>query len=134
MKVAGGIIGKRGAENGIFIAPPGVDAETASPEQLLLHLTSSTSQIFMRGVVSAPFPAIVLHSLSYAPIIFPNILSTSLLDGTFGSVRPFDNSWPPWRNSQIDSSPGYFTVNQTELGDPSTPYDVHFFAFNRPAP
>ncbi len=44
------IIGKRGTDYGLFISPPGVDADTASPDQLLVNLTLAVSQIVMIGI------------------------------------------------------------------------------------
>ncbi len=47
------VIGKRAnGDLGIFVAPEGVDAFTASDDQLLLNITSKVSQLILLGVAS----------------------------------------------------------------------------------
>lgn len=112
----------------MFISPPGVNAETATADQLLLHITSATAQIIMQGVAASPFPRIIPHGFGYAPIIIPNLISTDIVGG-FGYVRPFDNSWGPYTNSNIKSETTQFTVNQT-----GTVLSVNYFVFDKMAP
>jgi hypothetical protein len=123
------LLGPRGAEDGVFIAPPGVDALTATPEQLLLHVTSAVPQIAIRGTATGPFPQVVPHLLGYVPIAIPNVISTNLVDGTFGYVRPFDNSWAPWTVSFIPSAVNSIIVNQS-----GPALAVGYFIYNRRAP
>lgn len=54
--IPGVILGRRALNNpdvGLFIAPAGVNAETASPDQLVVNLTQAISQIVMIGSVPA---------------------------------------------------------------------------------
>lgn len=121
-------LGYRGSESGVFVSPPGVNALTATPEQLLLHVTSATAQIAMQGVAAGPFPRIVPHVLGYAPVIFPNLVSSKLIPG-FSYVRPFDNSFPPWTNSKVKSEATQFTFTQS-----GPVLDIKYFVFNKAMP
>lgn len=132
MKVAGGIIGLRGTEHGIFIAPPGIDAETAAAEQLMLHLTAATAQSAIIGVATPAFPRVVPHLLGYPPIVFPNLISTDIVAG-FGYVRPFDNSWGPWTHSNIEVGSSAITINQSYV-DAAPALNVYYTVFNQRAP
>lgn len=133
MRVAGGIIGRRGeGEHGIFIAPPGVDPLTATAEQLLLHISSATSQVAMLGVAAPAFPRYVPHALGYPPFVLPNLISTDMVGG-FGYVRPFDNSWGPWTFSAITVDAGALTVEQSYIDGPVA-LNVYYSVFNRRAP
>lgn len=116
-------------EFGVFVSPPGVNALTATPEQLLLHVTSATAQIVMQGIASSPFPRVVPHSLGYEPIVFPNLVSTKLSGGTFSYVRPFDNTFPPYTNSYAQSNISDITFLQSGVV-----LDINFFVFNKERP
>ena len=135
------IIGWRGLspnrEFGVFVAPPGLDAETAAVSQLTLHATSRTAQIVQRGVVSPPFPKIIPHGLSYTPIAIPNIITSTPLNSDVGYIRPMDNSNSPWTVSDIGVDGVNLTFNQaylTGLNGGSIPRAVNFFVFNQRAP
>lgn len=124
--------------NGIRISPPGVDATTATPDQLLLHITSATAQVAMQGVIAPPFPKIVPHVLGYSPIILPNLISTKLVGGTFSYVRPYDNTFGPWVRTRIKSEAAQFIIEQESLPAPGPvypiPLDVNYIVINRPKP
>lgn len=122
------ILGRRGSELGAFVSPPGVDASTALPSELLLHITSATAQIAMQGIIAGPFPRVVPHILGYAPIIFPNLISVKLVAG-FPYVRPFDNTYPPYTNTNVKSEASQFTFSQT-----GPVLDINYFVYNRPMP
>ncbi|MGL5166626.1 MAG: hypothetical protein ACRC9K_12135 [Afipia sp.] len=139
MKEPSFIFGPRpGGENGVFIAPIGIDPRTAPASDLLLHITSATAQIAMQGVVAPPFPRIVPHTMGYAPIVFVNLISTKLVGGTFSYVRPYDNTFGPWVRSRVKPEATQFTIEQESLPAPGpiypTPLDVNFTVFNRPKP
>lgn len=123
---------------GIRISPPGVDAETATPDQLLLHITSATSQIAMQGTVAPPFPRIVPHVLGYTPIVFPNLISTKLVDGSFSYVRPYDNTFGPWVRTRVKSEAMQLIVEQESLPAPGpvypVPLEVNYIVINRARP
>lgn len=133
------ILGNRPGEFGVFASPPGVDAGAATADQLLLHITSAIPQIAMQGVVAAPFPVprVVPHALGYAPIIFPNLISTKILNGGFSYQRPFDNVYGPWTRSKVKSEATQFTFEQELIsfnGNPGTALDINYFAITRPIP
>jgi len=123
------LLGPRGTEDGVFIAPPGIDARTATPDQLLLHVTSAIPQIAIRGTAAPPFPQLIPHALGFAPFALPNLVSTNLVNGTFGYVRPFDNSWGPWTNTLLQSEITRVGIYQT-----GPALAVSYFIYNRRAP
>lgn len=123
------LLGPRGSEDGVFIAPPGVDALTAPADQLLLHVTSAIPQIHLRGTATGPFPQVIPHTLGYSPFAIPNLVSTNLVDGTFGYVRPFDNSWGPWTQSLLQCNPANVVAYQS-----GPALAVSYFIYNRRAP
>ena len=137
MKRARYILVRRGAERGFWVAPPNVDANTATAEQLLLHITSAIPQLAMQGVVAPAFPKIVPHLLGYAPLVLPNLISTKVAGG-FSYQRPFDNVYGPWIRSNVKCEATQLTIDQENLPAPgpvyATPLDVNYFVYNRPIP
>ena len=127
--IPGFILGPRPGEFGVFIAPPGVDASTAPADALTLHVTSATAQIAMQGIAEGPFPRVIPHTLGYAPIIIPNLISTNLADGLFGYVRPFDNTYAPYTNSYVRSESNQFTFLQS-----GPLLSINYFVLNRRFP
>lgn len=132
------ILGYRSSgEFGVFISPPGVNADTAPLSQLTLSLSTTAAQIYMQGVCAAPFPRSVIHGLPFAPVVLPNLISTKLVGGTFGYVRPFDNSYGPWTRSRVKSEINQFTVEQEYIpwNNQNAPaFDVNYFVYNKPIP
>lgn len=127
MTTAAFVLGFRGLDEfGAFVAPDDIDALVGTPEQLLLHITSATAQIAMRGIISSPF-GVVPHLLGYAPIVIPN-LKSSVTSGATGYVRPWPNG-PTVINSTVKSEPTQLTFAQT-----GSALDINYFVLNRPAP
>lgn len=120
------VFGRRGDAFGVFVSPPGVDASTADVSNLSLHINSAMAQIAIQGVSAGPFPTVIPHSLGYAPIVIPNLISTDLVGGTFGYVRPFDNAYPPYTNSYAKSEAAQFTLFQT-----GPALSINYFVLNR---
>lgn len=118
------IIGPRGTEFGVFVAPPGIDARFATPAQLLLHISQFAAQIILRGfVVGGGF---VPFSLPYAPIALPTSLALDL-NNNFGAVTPWYNG-ANLGQSTIATSTSGITVSNTN-GD-----RVGYLVFSSPAP
>lgn len=133
------VLGRRpGPEFGVFVSPEGIDATTAPASALLLHITSAVPQIYMLGVAVSPFPRVVPHGLTYAPLVFPNLISTKLMSGTFSYVRPYDNTFGPWVRSRVKPDTTQFTIDEELLPDVGpvypTPLDVNYFVYNRRMP
>lgn len=124
------ILGKRGSDFGVFISPPGVDAQTAALDELSLAISGKALQITMRGVSTPTFPKTVVHGLGYKPYIFPNLISTDLVGG-FGYVRPFDNSYPPFTLTNITVGTTDFTINQ---GGTGSALNVYYSLLNKALP
>lgn len=55
---------------GLFISPPGVDADTAADNALLLNVTSKVSQLILIGRIAGGFPATVPLALGRSPLVF----------------------------------------------------------------
>lgn len=86
------ILGKRGSENGVFIAPPSVDATTATSDQLLLHITKNIAQLVMRGQ-AYPLPKdVTLGFGSYVPVVILTAYGAPTGWGS-GYLRPYGNYW-----------------------------------------
>ena len=109
------ILGKRGSEYGVFVAPPGVDASTASADQLLLHITNNTGQIIQRGLITAALPqTVTFTAITGTAIVFLTGYISSMpgLTGSNGYTRPRGNYWT---RDQVDAqiSSGSMTVEGT---------------------
>lgn len=136
------ILGGRGSgisrELGVFIAPDGVDAETASPDELLVHITSQTAQIWQRGIVAGPFPQDVMHTLGFAPLALPNLVGSDRWDrGQEGYLRPFASGASPWLLTNLISKADRLTFNQSQVNgiySSGLPAYCNYFMFNRPLP
>lgn len=64
------VIGHRAnGDVGMFVSPPGVDADTAADSALLLSVTAKVSQLILVGHVSGSAAGIVL-GLSQRPFVF----------------------------------------------------------------
>lgn len=71
MSIERAIIGKRSAANpvkGIFISPPGIDAKTASDDQLILNISDKINQLISMGFVTTT--TTVPLGLSRSPFVF----------------------------------------------------------------
>ena len=117
-------------EDGVFVCPPGVDARTATQDEMLLYITTKIPQLAMTGVVSAPFPQIVPHLIGYAPIILPNLVSADFITHTTGYMRPFDNYDYGVAKSQVKSETTQFTFTQTGGKNIA----INYFAYTIPVP
>lgn len=83
--------------SGVFISPPGVNAQTAPVSQLSLAITETVPQIVLRG--SALNGQVVPYQLGFRPIV---ILTSLLNTGVgFGFVRPVGNVFESNRSSRV---------------------------------
>jgi hypothetical protein len=81
MTVRRAVVGKRAnGEMGVFVSPAGIDALTASDEQLILNISSKVAQLLMLGYVGGS--TTVALGLTRVPIVF--LTSYSSMDGIFG--------------------------------------------------
>lgn len=81
MSVRRAVIGRRAnGELGVFVSPAGVDALTASDEQLILNISSKVAQLLMLGFVNSS--TTIPLGLSRVPIVF--LTSYTTLNGITG--------------------------------------------------
>ncbi len=117
-------MGRKGIDFVCNISPQGIDASTATADQLLLSLSSSIPQIAMSGVVSGS--ATVPHTLGFIPFVLPNLISTKL---GIGYVRPYDNGWSPWTNTLATP-----TASSVVFSQSGSALNVNYYSINRPMP
>jgi hypothetical protein len=79
---------------GLFIAPPGVDASTASDAALILNVTSKVSQLILLGKIASS--GTVALALAHSPFVFltsqfdwSNVIGHTLGPGPFRPSPPF---------------------------------------------
>jgi hypothetical protein len=118
------VIGNRGGEQGVFISPPGVDAETAPAAQLTLSLTTKVSQLLMKGVALAPWPKIVATpSFNVPPIILLTAIAT-YDSGAPGYIRP----WTGTMKATVSGSSA-FAIDNVPLTSWPAPSSVGYNIF-----
>lgn len=134
------ILGQRsGGERGVFIAPPGVDADTATADELLLHISNFVDQIVIRGSATGAFPVTVPLGLTYAPaaILFPVGTASFTFfnaDGSFNSAAGYGVSRPMpnyWNSATWSATMGSSSMSVNASGVVTT---VGYIVFNRAAP
>jgi hypothetical protein len=79
------VLGKRNNEFGLWASPPGVDALTASPSQLILQMTNLVDQIILVGAVGSS--QVVPLGLSDRPLVLLISKGTHPTFGTY-AARP----------------------------------------------
>lgn len=110
------IFGKRGTEVGVFIAPPAIDAATASADQLLIHISNVSMQIVQRGLITAALPQTVYFTNTglTTPLVFLTGYVSSIpgMTGSNAFTRPRGNYWV---RDQVDAviSSDHMTVEGT---------------------
>lgn len=128
------ILGRRevDGQDGVFVAPPGIDARVAATDDLSLYVTTKIPQLAMTGVISPPFPVVVPHTIGFAPIILPNLISTNAFNAGAGYIRPFDTNYIPGCKSSVKSEATQFTFAQTDSSGRILP--INYFAYAIEAP
>lgn len=119
------IIGPRANGNvGMFVSPPGVDADTAADGSLLLNVTAKVSQLILAGHVSGSASGIVL-GLSQRPFVF----ITSQFD--FAGVPGHTTGPGPCRPSPVNLvTSSTATINSSGATmDISSSFPVSYFVY-----
>lgn len=119
------VIGPRANGNvGMFVSPPGVDADTAADSALLLSVTAKVSQLILVGHVSASASGIVL-GLSQRPFVF----ITS--EFNFSGVPGHTTGPGPCRPSPINAGASSTATIQSSGAtmDISTSLPVSYFVY-----
>lgn len=109
------IIGKRGAEAGIWLSKPGIDAEIAGAADLLLAITGAAEQLILFGSANV-FPATIILGLSQRPFVFlstrapgpPEVNDARVIENSYWRPFPFDTFAN--HNAQADVSPASMTI------------------------
>jgi len=123
------------SSDGVFIAPPGVDAATAEVDDLLLHIGKTVAQLVLRGY-SSSFPDVVaLGFTSFTPIILvTSYIAAVARSHSFsgdaiaaGLVRPSGNYWRNVAATAL-ATPSSMTINAS-----GSYVSVGYLVFNRGA-
>jgi hypothetical protein len=82
---------------GVFIAPPGVDADTAPVDQMALYYGALKTQLISKAMLVSSPTTIPLGFTTYTPIIFIHRFQEVDYGGFTlpGFVRPDANFWSP---------------------------------------
>ena len=134
------IIGRRGSpsEWGVFIAPPGVDAETASASQLTLNISNKIDQIILRGTAFGS-QSVPLGLTAYAPavLLFPAGTATFTFqntDGSFFAAAGYGVSRPMPNVANSASYSASISASAMSLSMSGVVTTLGYLLWNRPAP
>lgn len=122
------VIGPRNNGNvGLFVSPPGVDADTAADSALVLNVTSKVSQLILVGHVATTTSGIVL-GLGQKPFVFV----TSQFN--FAGVPGHTAGAGPLRPSPPDTAlnTSYAVINSGGASmDINAPAPVTYFVYSQ---
>jgi hypothetical protein len=114
---------KRGSSWGLFVAPPGIDATTASISDLLLNITDNVPQLIMAG--SATNGQNIALSLTYVPVVL--ITNVEVINSLpSGSARP-------WGNVSQGSTGSHVNVSTTNISVSTGFGSLGYLVFRAPA-
>lgn len=135
MPVARVVIGKRGAEYGLFVSPPSVNALTASAASLTLSLGYQITQMTMLGSAKANTSVVFNYDapphvvLTVGPLLFG---STTYYGPYFMRPYPSPVGWIPvgavTASLKTAGTSGYATVTRTSM---RPTYDTKYAIFRR---
>jgi hypothetical protein len=120
------ILGFRGGEYGIFVPQWGVDADTATADQLQLYVSNKIDQILLNGV-GTPGQTVPLGITGYVPMVLIYTITNTVIGAPLGLVRPFPNVWQSGGGTAASVTQSSMTLSG---GSPLVVYLV----FNRASP
>lgn len=110
------VIGPRAnGDVGVFVSPPGVDANTAADSALLLGITSKVSQLLLLGKIAASGTVILgLHRSPYVFLVSEyNFATIAGHVGGPGPIRPSPAPGGTSSSATINSNGASMTITTT---------------------